>query len=183
MKPTETLPKSNLKKPTTPKTPREKPAATETKSKDNQESSAKDKIKFTFKSSESVHKPANEPSTAQPAPAPNPNTNAKETNAVVQVSNNNGRASSCVIDLKSVWFNFAAPPSVPITRKIDYTRLDWNLLSTASPAITAWMNPSNRFAIKIVAMMKAFHLRRTAIAACLMADGLEVQGIQKHPKV
>lgn len=85
--------------------------------------------------------------------------------------------------MKTVWFNFAAPPSVQITRKINYTRLDWNLLSTASPAITAWMNPTNRFAIKLVAMMKAFHLRRTAIAACLMADGLEVQGIQKHPKV
>lgn len=82
-----------------------------------------------------------------------------------------------------VWFNFAAPPTVPITRKIDYTRLDWNLLSTASPAITAWMNPSNRFAIKLVAMMKAFHQRRTAVVACLMADGLEVQGIQKSPKV
>lgn len=61
--------------------------------------------------------------------------------------------------------------------------MDWNLLSTASPAITAWMNPSNRFAIKLVAMMKAMHLRRTAVAACLMADGLEVQGIQKHAKV
>lgn len=30
--------------------------------------------------------------------------------------------SSCVIELKSVWFNFAAPPCVPITRKIDLTR-------------------------------------------------------------
>lgn len=61
--------------------------------------------------------------------------------------------------------------------------MDWNLLSTASPAITAWMNPSNRFAIKLVAMIKAFHLRRTAVAACLMANGLEVPGIQKKPKV
>ena len=60
--------------------------------------------------------------------------------------------------------------------------MDWNLLSTASPAITAWMNPSNRFAIKLVAMMKAMHLRRTAVAACLMADGLELQGVQKHAK-
>lgn len=32
-------------------------------------------------------------------------------------------------------------------------------------------------------MLKAMHLRRTAVAACLMADGLEVQGIQKHAKV
>ncbi|XP_055681343.1 bridge-like lipid transfer protein family member 1 isoform X2 [Lutzomyia longipalpis] len=102
--------------------------------------------------------------------------------AVVAKKNDNGKTSSCIIDLKTVWFNFAAPPRVPITRKIDYTRLDWNLLSTASPAITAWMNPSNRFAIKLVSMMKAMHQRRTAVAASLMADGLEVQGIHRPPK-
>lgn len=179
------MPKSNLKNPTTPKTPRDKlQPNSEAKTKDG-ESNMKDKIKFSFKSSESVHKAGND-SSQQPSTSTTTNATAHDketTKAVVAVSNNNGRASSCVIDLKTVWFNFAAPPSVPITRKIDYTRLDWNLLSTASPAITAWMNPSNRFAIKVVAMMKAFHLRRTAIAACIMADGLEVQGIQKHPKV
>lgn len=190
-----TVPKSNLKKPTTPKTPRDNPTPiTETKPKDAKDSNAKDKIKFAFKSSESMNTAVNDEtggnkiprtsSISQPtASTANESKTTKESKAVVSVSNNNGRASSCVIDFKTVWFNFAAPPSVPITRKIDYTRLDWNLLSTASPAITAWMNPSNRFAIKVVAMMKAFHLRRTAVAACLMADGLEVQGIQKHPKV
>lgn len=30
--------------------------------------------------------------------------------------------SSCVVELKVVWLNFAAPPRAPITRKIDYTR-------------------------------------------------------------
>lgn len=174
--------KANQKNPTTPKTPREKlHSNSETKQKETDSINVKDKIKFSFKSSESVHKAGND---QQPTTSTgNTATHEKESKSVVAVANNNGRASSCVIDLKTVWFNFAAPPSVPITRKIDYTRLDWNLLSTASPAITAWMNPSNRFAIKVVAMMKAFHLRRTAIAACLMADGLEVQGIQKHPKV
>lgn len=29
---------------------------------------------------------------------------------------------SCVVDLKTVWFNFAAPPQMPNTQKIDYTR-------------------------------------------------------------
>ncbi|XP_039950493.1 transmembrane protein KIAA1109 isoform X2 [Bactrocera tryoni] len=91
--------------------------------------------------------------------------------------------SSCVIELKSVWFNFAAPPCVPITRKIDLTRLDWNLLSTASPAITAWMNPSNRLAIKIVSLMRALHTRQTAIAACLMADALDNEKIKRSPKI
>ncbi|XP_059220162.1 bridge-like lipid transfer protein family member 1 isoform X3 [Stomoxys calcitrans] len=93
------------------------------------------------------------------------------------------KTSSCVIELKSVWLNFAAPPCVPITRKIDLTRLDWNLLSTASPAITAWMNPSNRLAIKIVALLKALHSRQTSVAACLMADALENEQIQRNPKI
>lgn len=186
----------SLRKPMTPKTPRDKvQSGSETKAKETKETSnPKDKLKFTFKSSESVHVPIPDETVTNKVPPPastsaqanaGPSTTAPSTSnkhEVAVIANNNGRTSSCVIDLKSVWFNFAAPPSVPITRKIDYTRLDWNLLSTASPAITAWMNPSNRFAIKLVAMMKAFHLRRTAVAASLMADGLEVQGIQKHPK-
>lgn len=196
-KPAETsMPKSSLKNPTTPKTPktpREKcpPNVENAKPKDG-DANVKEKIKFSFKSCDTVHKSGSnsdaqhqqQPTTSTAQNAAAPEKDGKTVVATVASnSNNNGRASSCVIDLKTVWFNFAAPPSVPITRKIDYTRLDWNLLSTASPAITAWMNPSNRFAIKLVAMMKVFHLRRTAIAACLMADGLEVQGIQKHPKV
>lgn len=184
----------SLRKPLTPKTPRDKiQSAIDTKAKESKEATnPKDKSKFTFKSSESVHvtipdetvtnKPAPQASTSASAGPSSAAPSANNKNEVAAIANNNGRTSSCVIDLKSVWFNFAAPPSVPITRKIDYTRLDWNLLSTASPAITAWMNPSNRFAIKLVAMMKAFHLRRTAVAASLMADALEVQGIQKHPK-
>uniref|UniRef100_A0AAG5DBD8 Bridge-like lipid transfer protein family member 1 C-terminal domain-containing protein n=1 Tax=Anopheles atroparvus TaxID=41427 RepID=A0AAG5DBD8_ANOAO len=98
---------------------------------------------------------------------------ANTTGTVARCTNDNGKTSSCVIDFKTVWFNFAAPPRTPITRKIDYTRLDWNLLSTASPAITAWMNPSNRFAIKIVALMKSMYIRRTAVTVALMADAWE----------
>ena len=48
------------------------------------------------------------------------------------------------VELKSSWFNFAAPPKTPISRKIDFTKLDWNLLSTASPSIDAWLNPMDR---------------------------------------
>ncbi|XP_015586515.1 uncharacterized protein KIAA1109 isoform X3 [Cephus cinctus] len=103
------------------------------------------------------------------------NTSATCTSLVAK--ENNGNTSSCVIELKTVWFNFAAPPRTPITRKIDYTRLDWNLLSTASPAINAWMNPSNRFAIRIVHMFRCMYRRSTAIVACLMAEALDVQGI------
>ncbi|PHT96435.1 hypothetical protein BC332_34639 [Capsicum chinense] len=44
-------------------------------------------------------------------------------NSQVAVSKNmDENASSCVVDVRTVWFNFAAPPRTPITRKIDYTR-------------------------------------------------------------
>lgn len=95
----------------------------------------------------------------------------------------NGNTVSCIIELKTVWFNFAAPPRTPITRKIDYTRLDWNLLSTASPAINAWMNPSNKFAMRIVHMFRTMYRRSTAIVACLMAEALDVQAIHMPAKV
>jgi hypothetical protein len=49
------------------------------------------------------------------------------------------------VELRTSWFNFAAPPKTPISRKIDFTRLDWNLLSTASPSIDAWLGPIDRF--------------------------------------
>lgn len=183
--------KFSIKRPGTPKATT--PRIPEPKPHDNDAPSKEAKIKFSFKPT-----PVDAPTTAQtPQPStatttinsadPHTTKDAKSStpptpNPILSVSNNNGRTSSCVIDFKTVWFNFAAPPRAPITRKIDFTRLDWNLLSTASPAITAWMNPSNRFAIKLVAMMKAMHLRRTAVAACLMANGLEVPGIQKHAK-
>ncbi|XP_060534290.1 bridge-like lipid transfer protein family member 1 [Cylas formicarius] len=101
----------------------------------------------------------------------------KESNA-----KDNGNVSSCVIEFKVIWFNFAAPPTAPITRKIDYTRLDWNLLSTASPSINAWMNPSNRLAIRVVHMVRTMYRRSTATVACLMAEAMEEQHLHALPK-
>lgn len=101
------------------------------------------------------------------------NTDPKDNNTVM--AKDSGNVSSCIIELKVVWFNFAAPPRAPITRKIDYTRLDWNLLSTASPAINAWMNPSNRLAIRVVHMVRSMYRRSTAVVACLMTEALETQ--------
>lgn len=128
---------------------------------------------------------------------------------VAATSAKDRNVSSCVIELKVVWFNFAAPPRTPITRKIDYTRLvgceilkfhvfdfllsivcyfrlfrlDWNLLSTASPAINAWMNPSNRLAIRVVHMVRSMYRRSTAIVACLMTEALDMQGVHISTKV
>lgn len=45
--------------------------------------------------------------------------------------------TSFVVELQTVWFNFAAPPHTPITKKIDYTRWDdiFTFLSS-QPCIT-----------------------------------------------
>ncbi|CAD7085829.1 unnamed protein product [Hermetia illucens] len=162
------------KKPPTPKTPKEKFAhALEHIIIADREPANKDpKVKVPLKLNMGESDDADKAKLKRNTKFENQGANVKETDKV----------SSCVFDLKSVWFNFAAPPCVPITRKIDFTRLDWNLLSTASPAITAWMNPCNRFAIKIAAMLRAMHVRHTAIAACLMADALENDKIQRRLK-
>ncbi|KAJ8729122.1 hypothetical protein PYW08_000703 [Mythimna loreyi] len=121
--------------------------------------------------------PPPEPST----PGPDEPSNNDSTTTVVPLKDN-GNTSSCAIDLKVVWFNFAAPPRTPITKKIDYTRLDWNLLSTASPAINAWMNPCNRLGIRVVALYRAYARRLTATAASLMAAALDLAPHHTLPK-
>lgn len=118
-----------------------------------------------------------EPST----PAPDQTSNNDSTTTIVPTKPS-GNTSSCAVDLKVVWFNFAAPPRTPITKKIDYTRLDWNLVSTASPAISAWLNPSNRLGIRVVSLYRAHYRRVTATAASLMAAALDQPPLQHHYK-
>lgn len=108
--------------------------------------------------------------------------NSTPINVPKEQTNDNGKVSSCVIDLKTTWFNFAAPPRAPITKKIDYSRLDWNLLSTAAPSITAWMNPANRLAIKTVALMRMLYQRETAVLTSLMCEALEQQSQYRPSK-
>ncbi|CAB3237702.1 unnamed protein product [Arctia plantaginis] len=123
-----------------------------------------------------------------PVPPPEPSTPGPEepsnndSSCTIVPIKDNGNMSSCAIDLKVVWFNFAAPPRTPITKKIDYTRLDWNLLSTASPAINAWMNPCNRLGIRVVALYRAYARRLTATAASLMAAALDLTSHHTLPK-
>jgi hypothetical protein len=122
--------------------------------------------------------PVNGPSTSSAGPSALPQSAppSKEN------SSDNGKISSCVIDLKTTWFNFAAPPRAPITKKIDYSRLDWNLLSTAAPSITAWMNPANRLAIKTISLVRMFYQRETAVVTSLMCESLENQSSYRQPK-
>lgn len=51
-----------------------------------------------------------------------PKQSENDNRELVMSSKDSGNVSSCNIEFKMVWFNFAAPPRAPITRKIDYTR-------------------------------------------------------------
>ena len=93
-------------------------------------------------------------------------------------NSSSGNMSSSIFNLNDVWFNFAAPPQTLATTKIGYTRFDWNFLSTASPAINAWMNPSNKFAMRLVYVSRQMYKRSSAVVACLMTQMLEMKPFQ-----
>lgn len=141
-----------LKKPTTPKpsTPRERLLAgldvksRDSSSKEKEMPGKENKIKFSLKPPETINaivsdetvkeqtalgkqqQQQSQQQSQQSNAQSSTNGGSNGSNAVVSISNNNGRTSSCVIDFKTVWFNFAAPPRAPITRKIDFTR--YNLM-------------------------------------------------------
>lgn len=89
------------KKPPTPKTPKEKFAH------------ALDSIIINDKDGKQSKQQKTEEDTEEKKKATKEEVdNVKETD----------KTSSCIIELKCVWFNFAAPPCVPLTRKIDFSR-------------------------------------------------------------
>ncbi|BFZ14882.1 hypothetical protein BsWGS_17921 [Bradybaena similaris] len=88
-----------------------------------------------------------------------------------------GDASNGRLDVKTIWFNFASPPPISIHKKVDFTRLDWNLLSTATPAIDAWLNPCDRLMISVRTLVREYSKRLCCVIACMMIEGLECQGI------
>ena len=101
---------------------------------------------------------------------------ANENNASLECNHVGGKHSTASgsVELKTSWFNFAAPPKTPISRKIDFTKLDWNLLSTASPSIDAWLNPVDRLQDIASICMSTYHRRVGAVMASLMAESLDV---------
>lgn len=62
-------------------------------------------------------------------------------------------------------------------------RLDWHLLSTATPSINAWLKSGNRFQEVLVTLIKMSHRRTCAVLGCLMADALDRQDIHMPVKV
>ncbi|XP_055893241.1 bridge-like lipid transfer protein family member 1 isoform X2 [Biomphalaria glabrata] len=88
-----------------------------------------------------------------------------------------GDASNGKLEIKIIWFNFASPPPISIHKKVDFTRLDWNLLSTATPAIDAWLNPCDRLMTSVKNLIREYSKRLCCVMACMMIEGLECQGI------
>ncbi|KAH3829887.1 hypothetical protein DPMN_103118, partial [Dreissena polymorpha] len=84
-----------------------------------------------------------------------------------------GDASSGLLHLKTIWFNFAAPPPLPIKRKADFTKYDWNLLSTATPAIDAWLSPLDRLLESARSLARELTHRNNSVMACIMTTALE----------
>ncbi|XP_074602504.1 transmembrane protein KIAA1109 homolog tweek isoform X2 [Brevipalpus obovatus] len=91
-------------------------------------------------------------------------------------------ASSFVGEINVVWFNFAAPPKTPNTRKIDFTRLDWHLLSTATPSINAWMSVGDRFIVAFKEITSLYEQRVASTVSYLMISALEIDGIHIPPQ-
>ena len=61
--------------------------------------------------------------------------------------------------------------------------MDWNLLSTATTAINAWLNPADRLVFEFRTMLRALTRRTSSIVACIMTNALEVEGIKLPDKV
>ncbi|ESO10150.1 hypothetical protein HELRODRAFT_168014 [Helobdella robusta] len=93
-----------------------------------------------------------------------------------------GDASSFGLQIKTVWFNFAAPPASSKEIKYAANKHDWNLLSTATPSINAWMNPCHKAIKSAQLMFNRFNKRMHSVMACLMTGALDMQNIHLMPK-
>lgn len=85
--------------------------------------------------------------------------------------------SSCSLQIQAVWLSFAAPPRSPAAKKTDMALLDRNLLSTASPAINAWMNSGDRLTVTVIQLIRVAETRSLSVLAGLMAEALDVQHV------
>ena len=64
-----------------------------------------------------------------------------------------------------------------------FYRYDWNLLSTATPAINAWMNPCHRAIVSAQSLVRKLNNRISRVMACIMTEALDKQGIHVPAKV
>ncbi|KAM9433242.1 bridge-like lipid transfer protein family member 1 isoform 4-T4 [Salvelinus alpinus] len=84
-------------------------------------------------------------------------------------------SSSMKLTIKEIWFSFAAPtnvrsPSQAISRQL-------NLLSTATPAIGAWLVPIDQLKSSLRKLDIEGTLRVCAVMGCIMTEALEKKSI------
>uniref|UniRef100_A0A8C7RE07 KIAA1109 n=1 Tax=Oncorhynchus mykiss TaxID=8022 RepID=A0A8C7RE07_ONCMY len=84
-------------------------------------------------------------------------------------------SSSMKLTIKEIWFSFAAPtnvrsPSQAISRQL-------NLLSTATPAIGAWLVPIDQLKSSLRKLDMEGTLRVCAVMGCIMTEALEKKSI------
>uniref|UniRef100_A0A3P8UCF5 Bridge-like lipid transfer protein family member 1 middle region domain-containing protein n=1 Tax=Cynoglossus semilaevis TaxID=244447 RepID=A0A3P8UCF5_CYNSE len=84
-------------------------------------------------------------------------------------------SSSMKLTIREIWFSFAAPtvvrsPSQTISRQL-------NLLSTATPAIGAWLVPVDQLKSSLRKLDMEGTLRVCAVMGCIMTEALEKKSI------
>ncbi|XP_036372850.1 transmembrane protein KIAA1109 homolog isoform X4 [Megalops cyprinoides] len=82
-------------------------------------------------------------------------------------------SSSMKLTIKEIWFSFAAPTNV---RSQAFSR-QLNLLSTATPAIGAWLVPIDQLKSSLHKLDTEGTLRVCAVMGCIMTEALEKKSI------
>ncbi|XP_041130046.1 transmembrane protein KIAA1109-like isoform X4 [Polyodon spathula] len=85
-------------------------------------------------------------------------------------------SSSMKLTITEIWFSFAAPTNVRSPAQTFSRQL--NLLSTATPAIGAWLIPIDQLKSSLNKLETEGTLRVCAVMGCIMTEALEKKGIQ-----
>ncbi|XP_078796524.1 bridge-like lipid transfer protein family member 1 isoform X8 [Oryzias latipes] len=84
-------------------------------------------------------------------------------------------SSSMKLTLREIWFSFAAPTNVRSASSAISRQL--NLLSTATPAIGAWLVPIDQLKSSLRKLENEGTLRVCAVMGCVMTEALEKKSI------
>ncbi|XP_014679660.1 PREDICTED: uncharacterized protein LOC106819561, partial [Priapulus caudatus] len=63
-----------------------------------------------------------------------------------------------------------------------FSQLDWHLLSTATPAIDAWLNPGDKFVQAVKRLLRETRHRSNSVLACMMTEALDIRAIHVSRK-
>ncbi|XP_018416620.1 PREDICTED: uncharacterized protein KIAA1109 homolog, partial [Nanorana parkeri] len=84
-------------------------------------------------------------------------------------------SSSMKLNIKEIWFSFAAPTNVR-SPALTFSR-QLNLLSTATPAVSAWLVPIDQLKSSLNKLDTEGTLRVCAVMGCIMTEALENKSV------